>query len=183
MNTPASGLVGAGPTAGAEHRLTEALFRRHGVSVRLYLRNVLGNDEDAADVTQEVFASIQSTLMRGAPAIIDERAWVFRVAHNRAVDAWRKRRWLRLVLRFDDLAGVQEPTQEVTSTSVELLAVRAAIERLSTRSRESVILRYLVQMTTREIARAQGRSEGAVRAELSRALAKLRRDLGGLDDD
>ncbi|MGH2796613.1 MAG: RNA polymerase sigma factor [Thermoleophilaceae bacterium] len=99
---------------------------------------------------------------------------LFRIARNLAFDHLRRRRVLTLFVRYETV-----PELGVVDDRTDRIAVWSAVERLPVMEREAIVLRYRWDLSTAEIAEIQNRSEGAVRALLSRALGKLRADLGG----
>lgn len=168
MDTAAAkATLGADPAV-----LVEGLFRRHGDDLLAYLRHLSGNDDDASDLRQDVFAAVLRASRRGLAEPRDERAWLFRVARNLAIDRWRRRRVLGLVLRYSETTTPMDGYDPD-----EALTVWAAVDRLPLHWREAIVLRYRWDMSPQEIARVQGKTEGAIRAELSRARARLQKDL------
>ena len=158
-------------SAGATTTLAERLFSRYGDDILEYLRYLTGNDADARDLRQDVFFAVSSyERRRGAPPT-SERGWLLRIAHNKAVDHWRRTRLRGLFLRFEDAERAE------ASDPAGTLAIWDAIDRLPFREREAVVLRYRWDLRHSEIAALQGRTEGAVRAQISRALARLRQQL------
>lgn len=140
--------------------------------LRVYLRQLVGNDDDARDLAQDAYVRARRALDRGADPL-DPRAWLLRLARNLAIDHLRRRRFLRLFVRVD---SVPEPGRHDDRT--ERIAVWSAVDRLPMNEREAVVLRYRWDLTTSEIAQVLGRSDGAVRALLSRAVQRLRAELG-----
>jgi RNA polymerase sigma-70 factor (ECF subfamily) len=112
-----------------------------------------------------------------------------RIAINLQKDHWRNRRmqfWRRTQTNAVDLDEASEwlPSGE-RSAEQQMLAreqvgrVWKAVEGLSERQRTVFLLRYVEEQELSEIAQAAGLSEGTVKAHLSRALAKVRTELGG----
>ena len=115
--------------------------------------------------------------------------WLIRIAINLQKDHWRNRRmqfWRRTQTNAVDLDEASEwlPSGE-RSAEQQMLAreqvgrVWKAVEGLSERQRTVFLLRYVEEQELSEIAQAAGLSEGTVKAHLSRALAKVRTELGG----
>jgi len=114
--------------------------------------------------------------------------WLMRLAINLQKDHWRNRRmqfWRHARANAVDLGEASEwlPSGE-RSAEQQLLArervrqVGKAVEGLSERQRTVFLLRYVEEAELSEIARATGLSEGTVKAHLSRAVAKVRAELG-----
>ena len=115
--------------------------------------------------------------------------WLMRIAINLQKDHWRNRRmqfWRQTRTNSVDVDEASEwlPSGERTAEQ-QMLAreqveqVWKAVKGLSERQRTVFLLRYVEEQELSEIARATGLSEGTVKAHLSRALAKVRAELGG----
>ncbi|MGD0737316.1 MAG: RNA polymerase sigma factor [Terracidiphilus sp.] len=115
--------------------------------------------------------------------------WLMRIAINLQKDHWRNRRmqfWRQTRTNAVDLDEASEwlPSGE-RSAEQRLLAreqvkcVWQSVKGLSERQRTVFLLRYVDEMELSEIAQATGLSEGTVKAHLSRALARVRAELGG----
>jgi RNA polymerase sigma-70 factor (ECF subfamily) len=115
--------------------------------------------------------------------------WLMRIAINLQKDHWRNRRmqfWRKTQTNTVELDEASDwlPSGE-RSVEQQLLArervaqVGKAVEGLSERQRTVFLLRYVEERELSEIARATGLNEGTVKAHLSRALARVRAELGG----
>jgi RNA polymerase sigma-70 factor, ECF subfamily len=115
--------------------------------------------------------------------------WLMRIAINLQKDHWRNRRmqfWRQTRTNAVDVDEASEwlPSHE-SSAEARLLAkeqvaqVWRAVKGLSGRQRTVFLLRHVEEMELAEIAQATGLSEGTVKAHLSRALARVRAELGG----
>jgi len=115
--------------------------------------------------------------------------WLLRIAINLQKDHWRNRRlqfWKKTrtsAVDTDD-AGAWLPSDE-SSPEQQVLArdqvrlVWKAVEGLSERQRTVFMLRHVEEMELSEIAQSIGLSEGTVKAHLSRAMIRVRAELGG----
>lgn len=125
------------------------------------------------DVLGEVFLHVARDLHRGRFKGDDAalRRWVFSIAHNRAMDAHRRRTRDRSTPRDDvvDARIVDAPPDPVDPELVEALA------SLSADQREVVLLRFIADLPLEAVARITGRTTGAVKALQHRALENLRR--------
>jgi RNA polymerase sigma-70 factor (ECF subfamily) len=146
-------------------------------------------DADLAEtLTQECFLKAHRNWgsFRGESSAM---TWLMRIAINLQKDHWRNRRmqfWRLTRTNAVDLDEASEwlPSGE-RSAEQKMLAreqvgrVWKAVEGLSERQRTVFLLRYVEELELNEIAQAAGLSEGTVKAHLSRALAKVRTELGG----
>ena len=163
------------------------LYELHATAIFAYLRRQTASREDAEDILVEVFvAAVEAGAFDG----LDEKgrvAWLWRVARNKAVDAYRRSRVrqgidLELVADVIYEDGEQAPEQ-VALRQEEYADLHAHLEKLSPVQREAMRLRFAGGLRCSEIAAVLGKREGAVRVLLARALNFLRtlyeNDLGG----
>ena len=146
-------------------------------------------DMDLAEtLTQECFLKAHRNWsgFRGESSPI---TWLMRIAINLQKDHWRNRRvqfWRHTRSNAVDSEEASEwlPSGE-SSPEQQLLAreqvkhVWRAVDGLSERQRTVFLLRYVEELDIAEIGRATGLSEGTVKAHLSRALSRVRGELGG----
>ena len=118
--------------------------------------------------------------------------WLMRIAINLQKDHWRNRRmqfWRHARTNSVDLDEASDwlPSGE-RSAEHKMLArekvahVWRAVEGLSERQRTVFLLRFVDEMELKEIAQSTGLSEGTVKAHLSRALGRVRAELGKSDE-
>jgi len=143
-----------------------------------YLYSTLGNRADAEDLTQETFTRLYHRVSRG-DAIENYRAWVFRVAHNLAVDSWKSARRDGadpLVLDAARLQssdpGVEADILERERISARQARISSALKRLSPQERQCLELRA-EGLRYREIAEVLGVQVPTVQTFLTRAIAKM----------
>jgi RNA polymerase sigma-70 factor (ECF subfamily) len=115
--------------------------------------------------------------------------WLMRIAINLQKDHWRNRRMQFWRLTQTNAVDMDEASDwlpsEESSAEKQLLAqeqvgrVWQAVKGLSERQRTVFLLRYVEEQELSEIAQATGLSEGTVKAHLSRALGRVRAELGG----
>ena len=161
--------------AGDETAFDEVV-RRYQERVYQFVHRVVGDCEDAADITQETFIRAYGKLQefRGDSSLF---TWLYRIALNMSINLLRKKR-LRSFVSLRDSAGPELWAQggpEVDAAASRLRArVEDAIAGLPPRQRSIFVLRQYDQLSHREIAEVVGSSEGAVRAGYFHALRKLR---------
>src|SRR6202012_2077192 len=146
-------------------------------------------DVDLAEtLTQECFLKAHRNWanFRGESSAV---TWLMRIAINLQKDHWRNRRmqfWRQTRTNAVDLDEASDwlPSHD-SSQEQQLLArervgqVWSAVDGLSERQRTVFLLRYVEELQLSEIAQTTGLSEGTVKAHLSRALARVRTELGG----
>ncbi len=167
----------------------EAEFRRlyqaHRVAVHAYFTGRTGGHPAAADLMQDVFLRVWQHLDEVAALPEDrQRAWIFTVARNLSVDAYR----LQRTRSATEQALAHEPTRPPPPASAAVLAaervavVGEAIRRLPEQQRITLALAAAGKLTSAEIAVALGVPAGTVRYRLSLARRSLAEVLGRYDD-
>ncbi len=132
----------------------------------------------AEDLTEEAFLKAWQNLGKYTPKA-PFSAWVFRIAHNLICDHYRRHNTeaeLDERLADDSLLGNPARQAELRLSQITL---RKAIRRLPPAHQEIISLKYMGELENWEIAKATGRSEGAIRLLQHRALKQLRIFLEG----
>jgi RNA polymerase sigma-70 factor (ECF subfamily) len=146
-------------------------------------------DPDLAEtLTQDCFLNAQRnwSSFRGESSAM---TWLMRIAINLQKDHWRNRRmqfWRQTRTNAVDVDEASEwlPSGEASAEKrllerEQVAHVWKAVEGLSERQRTVFLLRHVEEMELGEIAETTGLSEGTVKAHLSRAVARVRTELGG----
>jgi RNA polymerase sigma-70 factor, ECF subfamily len=140
---------------------------------------VLGNQEDAQDVAQEVFLRCWRT-QDGLPEINNLRAWIFRVGLNAAKDlqrsAWRRR--VKPLLGAEAMPTLNNSSPTSVLEDQEVLAqLRQALLHLRPEEKEVFLLRQNGELTYEQIAELHNRPVGTIKTQMRSALQKLRKVL------
>jgi RNA polymerase sigma-70 factor (ECF subfamily) len=141
-------------------------------------------DNEAQDLTQEVFLRVFKTLGSFRAGEGSFTVWLTRLTRNLLVDHYRRTKHDRMTDAIEDKLAVLEETTQQSARADGLLAGReagellqAALQKLSPELREAVILRDLEELEYREIARVLDVPEGTVKSRLNRGRAELARVL------
>ncbi len=151
------------------------LYRRYRDRVYAYLRGRTDSDDDAADLTQQVFLQALDALPRYRGGDGAFAAWVFRIARNSAINFHGRR---RITVAWQI---VPENVQPVSDGDVEAGLLRreeaaglhAVLATLPPEARELLALRFAAGLSTAQIAAVIGRSDAATRKRLSRLMQTL----------
>lgn len=153
------------------------LYRAHLRDVYSYSYYRVGNHHDAEDLTEQTFLQAYRHFERaqresdGRPL----RPWLIRIAHNLAANYYRDRA-RKPQSRLDDASGylaAPHTTESLVEGREELKRVLEGVNKLSEDRREALIMRFALGMDNREIARALGRTDGATKVLIHRAIRQL----------
>jgi RNA polymerase sigma-70 factor, ECF subfamily len=156
------------------------LYRTHLRDVYSYAYYRIGNHHDAEDLTEQTFLQAYRHFERaqresnGRPL----RPWLIRIAHNLAANYYRDRsRKPQTQLEDAAVLSAVHDTEDLVEGRQELEEVLAGVANLPSDRREALIMRFALGMDNREIARALGRSEGATKVLIHRAIKQLEQGL------
>lgn len=163
----------------AQNRDQEAftqLYEEHFDKIYRYIALRIGNEAEAEDMTQQVFLnalqSISSFRWKGVPF----SAWLFRIAHNQAVDYLRRKK--RTAVPLDESVASNDNTpQVIAEQKLDIERLLSATQKLTDAQREVISLRFTSELPIAQVAEIMGKSQGAVKALQHSAIVALRRTL------
>jgi RNA polymerase sigma-70 factor (ECF subfamily) len=175
------------PAAKAElDRAFEEFYRAHLRDLYSYAYYRVRDHHDAEDLTEQAFLQAYRHFDRarresdGRPL----RPWLIRIAHNLASNYYRDRsRRPQTPLENADPIAARHDTEAIAEGREELRAVIANLEHLSEDRRDALIMRFALGMDNREIARALGRTDGATKVLIHRAIKQLQEEMEGGGED
>jgi len=155
----------------------ELLVRRHCGALMRYLQRLVGSDHLAEELHQQTWASVLENLVRFDPSLGGGfKAWLYRIATNKANDHWRSRGrektakdGMRLIT--DDLVP---PAGQGLENAEELSKLRAAIDLLPANQRQVVLLRYYSNLKFVQIAQILGCPLNTALGRMHKAMLRLK---------
>jgi RNA polymerase sigma factor (sigma-70 family) len=173
--------------AEGEPAALEGLYQRYGRVAYSLARRILGDEQLAQDVVQEVFLTVWRDAIKFDSSRGQVSTWLLTMTHHRAVDSVRKEENLRKrrepadVLDFHD-GGVN--VDEDVWSGIKRERVRAALGRLPEVQRQALGLAYFGGYTQREIAKLTDTPLGTVKTRMLAGMRRMRDGLeGSLDAD
>ena len=156
----------------------EELYLIHFDRIYSYLHVSVGNRHDAEDLTTQTFLRMLEAVGRFRWQSAPFSAWLFRIAHNLAMDHFRATK------RWQPEEEVPEPEPD-ESTSAEAGALESIgrrsmlelIEDLSPEQQQVLTLKFVFNFSNGEVATILGKSEGAIKSLQHRALVSLQKQL------
>lgn len=158
----------------------EEIVARYEKKLLVYLRYLIGANDEASDLLQNVFAKAFEHL----PSFDDKRkfsSWIYRIAHNEAVNYLKKQSYRHLV-DWETIADSKDKMNLVDERETPLetqmrdearIAVRKALNMLPEKDREILKLRYYLDKSYTEMSNILHKPENTIASHLSRAKQKL----------
>src|SRR5881398_322402 len=156
----------------------EELYLIHFDRIYSYLHMSVGNRHDAEDLTTQVFVKMLESIgkfrWRSAPF----SAWLFRIAHNLAMDHFRaSRRWQPEEEVPEPEGSEESSAEEAALQSIGRRSMLELIENLSHEQKQVLTLKFVFNFSNGEAATILGKTEGAVKSLQHRALASLQKQI------
>ena len=159
----------------------EELVNRYQRPISAYVYRMVGDYDDALDLTQEIFIKIYASLSRYRPEF-KFSTWIYKIAHNAAIDHLRRNSGrersltsgteadhYELPLESECLSPEQQSEREERRGEIELV-----VRSLPTAYRELIVLRHSQDLTYEEIVEVTGLPLGTVKNRLFRAREMMR---------
>lgn len=152
--------------------LFNSLYDTHADAIFRFCFFKTGDREIAKDLTQDVFVKVFKQITKGEE-IINEKAFLYAVAKNVIIDFWRKK---KSVSEGDLPEGFMNavPSSSNTEVFAEYQIFLSLLDKLSPSDREVIILRYVEDMSSKDMAELLGERENTILVRVSRATEKLR---------
>jgi RNA polymerase sigma-70 factor, ECF subfamily len=162
---------------GDRHALEE-LYLIHFDRIYSYLHMSVGNKHDAEDLTTQTFLKMLESIgkfrFRAAPF----SAWLFRIAHNLAMDHFRAARRWQPEEEVPEPPGSEELSAEDEAMhSIGRASMLELIDDLSPEQRQVLTLKFVFNFGNSEVATILGKTEGAVKSLQHRALVSLQKQI------
>jgi len=149
----------------AYDELSDAIFRHCWFKI--------GDKEKAKDIMQDTFTKTWQYINQGSQ-VSNLKPFLYKVANNLIIDEYRKKKELSL----DGLMaeGFEPGFDEIenTETAIDAKLVISTINQLDEKYREAVLMRYIDELSPKEIAEITGDSENNISVRIHRGLQQLR---------
>lgn len=154
------------------------IYEAYAAMIYRYIAYRVGSDQDADDLTSEVFVRMVKDLPRYQDTGIPFEAWLYRIASARVADFHRRRQRHVQVALMDNLASDSPHLEDELLNVQETTQLRQAISRLSEEDQNVLIMRFVERKSHQEVAAILNKSESAVKSIQHRALIRLAEHLG-----
>ena len=156
----------------------EELYLMHFDRIYSYLHMSVGNRHDAEDLTTQTFMKMLESIKRFRWRSAPFSAWLFRIAHNLAMDHFRASRRWQPEEEVPEPVGDAEPSAEAAALqTIGRESMLELIENLSLEQQQVLMLKFLFNFSNGEAGTVLGKTEGAAKSLQHRALASLQKQL------
>src|SRR5438105_13707917 len=163
---------------GGDRDALEELYLIHFDRIYSYLHMSVGNRHDAEDLTTQTFLKMLEAIGRFRWQSAPFSAWLFRIAHNLAMDHFRAaRRWQPEEEVPEPPADEATSAEERALESIGRKSMLELIEGLSLDQQQVLTLKIVFNFSTAEAATILGKTEGAIKSLQHRALVSLQKQL------
>ncbi len=154
----------------------EELYLIHFDRIYSYLHMSVGSRHDAEDLTTQTFVKMLESIGRFRWQSVPFSAWLFRIAHNLAMDHFRARRRWQPEEDVPEVAGAEETSaEEQALAAIGDASLLDLISRLSPEQRQVLTLKFVFRFSNGEAAAILEKTEGAVKSLQHRALSSLQK--------
>ncbi len=137
----------------------------------LQLGDVQAAEDLASDVMLKMLESIDGYRFKGVPF----SAWVFRIARNKLIDLYRRRKRNGMVNLWDPPGAIELAPETLAERALDRGQIQIALKYLTEVQRQVIVLKFIEGFDNATVAHTLGKSEGAVKSVQHRALRSLRR--------
>jgi RNA polymerase sigma-70 factor, ECF subfamily len=163
---------------GGNREALEELYLLHFDRIYSYLHIAVGNRHDAEDLTTQTFLRMLESIGRFRFGKAPFSAWLFRIAHNLAMDHFRANRRLQPAAEVPEPDGAAEDSAE--DRAMQEIGRRSMLDliaALSAEQQQVLTLKFVFNFSNGEAATILGKTEGAVKSLQHRALASLQKQI------
>jgi len=156
----------------------EELYLIHFDRIYSYLHMSVGNRHDAEDLTTQTFLKMLESIGKFRWQSAPFSAWLFRIAHNLAMDHFRARRRWQPEEEVPEPLGEEEPSAELQAMhSIGRQSMLALIEDLSSEQQQVLTLKFVFNFQNADVATILGKTDGAIKSLQHRALVSLQKQI------
>jgi RNA polymerase sigma-70 factor, ECF subfamily len=161
-----------------DRQALEELYLIHFDRIYSYLHVSVGNRHDAEDLTTQTFLKMLESINKFRWQSAPFSAWLFRIAHNLAMDHFRaSRRWQPEEEVPEPLADESTSAEEGAFESIGRKSMLELIDELSGEQQQVLTLKFVFNFSNAEAATILGKTEGAIKSLQHRALVSLHKQL------
>jgi len=148
------------------------LYDKFAPAIYAYIYRRVGEQRLAEDLTGDVFVNALGALRKGQFANTSLQAWLYRLAHNRVVDYYRRS---KMDVPLEEWVPAPDDVPLTADRHRWQTKLREALHHLTDDQQQVIVLRFGEGQNAADVASALGKTEESIRALQHRALVALRR--------
>ena len=161
-----------------ERDALEELYLIHFDRIYSYLHVSVGNRHDAEDLTTQTFVKMLESIKRFRWQSAPFSAWLFRIAHNVAMDHFRaSRRWQPEEEVPEPEGSEERSAEDEVLQSIGRQSMLELIDKLSPEQQQVLTLKFVFNFPNADVAKILDKTEGAIKSLQHRALASLQKQI------
>lgn len=152
------------------------LYRRHQPAIFRYVLSKIYQQEQAQDITSEIFLRMVTALPQYEVTAVPFTVWLFRIAHNSTI-TYRKKEYAKQLVPITQTELASRPEENPAAAverNLEVERLRQGLQQIDEAQRDVLILRFLVGMPLKEVAQTLDKTVGAVKTLQHRGTLALR---------
>jgi RNA polymerase sigma-70 factor (ECF subfamily) len=154
------------------------LYDKYQPSIYRFIFLKVSHREEAEDLTHQVFLSAWEHMGSFRHGDVPFVSWLYRIARNKVIDHYRTHRICTTLDAVpEEIAALDIETPDQIDTRAQIDHVYQALMQLSDDQRDIVIMRFINELSYKDIARALNKNEATVRVIQYRALARMKKML------
>ena len=156
----------------------EVVYTEYFTPLFRYTISQIKNREIAEDITQTVFLKFLKQRSGLNSNNLPSLSYFFTIARNTIIDYWRKKKEISMDISevvFSSLINNQESSQDKLEKESKINNLEKALDNLTYEQKEALTLRFISDLSNKEISQVLGKSEEAIRQIQYRAIKKLRK--------
>lgn len=158
------------------------LYDRYAPQIYRFILLKVGNKTEAEDLAHDVFMSAWKNMPTYKPSAAPFTSWLYQIARNRVIDYYRLFKKHTAIDKDTDAAphaalvsAHHQTLIETLDRNIQLAHIASALKNLNDDQQTVLIMRYIEELSPKEIALTLKKTEGAVRILQYRAIKNLKR--------
>jgi len=154
------------------------LYDLHLPKIYRFVFLKVGRKQDAEDITQQVFTSAWQSMKSYEHKGFPFSSWLYRIAGNAVIDYYRTSKTSVSIDQVpEEYFSESSDAEQNIDTAINMSTVRVALTKLDHDQQSVLLMKFVEDLTNKEIAETLGKTEGAVRVIQHRALKQLKAKL------
>lgn len=138
----------------------------------------VSSQTDAEDLTQQIFLNAWQNIKSFQFQGFSISSWFYRIAYNEVIDFYRTRKHHETIETLPEEILSESPgTDRILDQNVEIEKIKAALQKLEGDQQNVLLMKFVDDLSNKEIAQILNKSEGAIRVIQHRALKQLKEQL------